>query len=148
MQQDDVARCVALLDGISSFDSTHEETRTSLLDASPAKQPVHPAAHHAMSAASALDASPAKQTSDPAAHQAISTASLRTWVSQQARQASKLESKLTLQQGTDMPGGPLQALQMKLGADAFLPGPGGVTMDVRTLRIEPDFSPFAAGISG
>ena len=34
----------------------------------------------------------------------------------------------------------------KHGAEAFLPGSEGVVLDVRTMRLEPNFSPFAAGI--
>lgn len=128
MQQEDVARCAALLDGISSLDSIPDQICTTMLDTSPAKQLLQPAANHTTSAAS-----------------------LKMWSPEQARQAPKpeLEPRLTGQSGSDMAEvSLLQASNMKLGTDAFLPGPGGVAFDVRTLRVEPDFSPFAAGIGG
>lgn len=126
MQQEYAAGCAALLDGMSSFDSSPEQSRTSLLDASPSKPDVAP--NHATKTTVMLTSPPGRST-----------------------HASKpmLAAVSTGQSGSEVPAGSAaDALKSKLETNAFLPGPEGVTLDVRTLQVERDFTLFVTGDAG
>ena len=125
MEQEYAAGCAALLDGMSSFDSSPEQSRTSLLDASPSKPDAAP--KHAMKAAVMLASPPGRSMHAQPMLAALSTE----------------------RSGSEVPAGSAaDTLKSKLGTDAFLPGPEGVTLDVRTLQVQRELTPFVTGDAG
>ena len=107
--------------GISTFDSISDETPASLQKV-PASLPAATQASGVSSSAMAK----------PDMHTVMSAGS--------SEQPSKVQIL------PNMTAGKGENDLTRSNAEAFLPGPEGLTLDVRMFRVEQDFSPFAAGI--